>query len=287
MKRHLHAFILRKLRAPRLAHHQTPASLGLHADTVHLPTANGKGLFGWFIPAPGTHPAPTVLVMHGWGANAGLMLDEMPQLHQSGFAALLIDARCHGNSDEEDFTSLPRFAQDIEAGLDFLQSHPRVDRHSVAVIGHSVGAAAALLCATRRADIAAVVSISAFAHPAEVMRRLLKEHRVPYLVVGSYVLRHVQRVIGASFEAIAPLSSMGRVRCPVMLIHGTDDALVPIEDARRLRAAGRPGTVRLLEVPGGHDPRKAFRAHLFQVIDFLREVFDAADRTCGDGAPTI
>jgi hypothetical protein len=72
-----------------------------------------------------------------------------------------------------------------------------------------------------------------------------------------------------------------------MLIHGTDDALVPIEDAHRLRAAGRPGTVRLLEVPGGHDPRKAFRAHLFQVIDFLREVFDAADRTCGDGAPTI
>jgi pimeloyl-ACP methyl ester carboxylesterase len=271
MKRRLHAFILRKLRAPRLAHHQTPASFGLNAHTVQLPTANGKVLFGWFIPgpAPSSAPAPAVLVMHGWGANAGLMLDEMPDLHRAGFAVLLLDARCHGNSDEEDFTSLPRFAQDIEAGLDYLQSHAGVDRRKVAVIGHSVGAAAALLCATRRPDIAAVVSISAFAHPAEVMRRLLKEHRVPYPVIGSYVLRHVQQVIGASFDSIAPLSSIAGARCPVMLIHGSDDQLVPIDDARRLLAAGRPGMVRLLEVPGGHDPREAFKGHLSQVIDFL------------------
>jgi hypothetical protein len=50
---------------------------------------------------------------------------------------------------------------------------------------------------SRRPDVAAVVSVSAFAHPAEAMRRLLAQRHVPYPFVGWYVLRHVQRVIGS------------------------------------------------------------------------------------------
>ncbi len=39
-----------------------------------------------------------------------------------------------------------------------------VDAQGLAVMGHSVGAGAALLTATRRTDVRAVISLSAFAH---------------------------------------------------------------------------------------------------------------------------
>jgi dipeptidyl aminopeptidase/acylaminoacyl peptidase len=271
-----HAFILQGLRAPRLPHLASPSVLGLASQSIRLPAANQKTLFAWFIPAPGAAPAPTVLVMHGWGANASLMLASALPLHTAGFAVLLLDARCHGESDDEAFTSLPRFAQDIEAGLDWLKQQPGVNPRQMAVIGHSVGAGAALLCATRRHDLRAVVSISAFAHPREVMRRLLKAKRIPYPVLGWYVLHHVQHVIGARFDDIAPIASMARVRCPVLLVHGTEDEMVPFDDARRLQAAALPDVVDCIAVPGKHDPGDALDDHLPQVLEFLQRSFGAA-----------
>lgn len=272
-----HALILRGLRAPRLPHLKTPATQGLEALSVRLPTANEKFLFAWFVPVPAVVQAPAVVLMHGWGANASLMLPALAPLHAAGFAVLLIDARCHGDSDDEAFTSLPRFAEDIEAGLDWLQQQPAVDGQRLAVMGHSVGAAAALLCATRRLDLRAVVSLSAFAHPREVMCRLLAAAHVPYPVLGWYVLHHVQRVIGARFDDIAPIASVARLRCPVLLVHGTDDPMVPFDDARRLQAAGLPGAVQCLSVPGGHDPTQALDEHMPEVIGFLQRLFALAD----------
>ena len=273
-----HALILRGLRAPRLAHQRTPADVGISAQSVRLPTAEGKTLFAWFVPVPGQLPAPAVVVMHGWGANASLMLPALAPLHAAGFAVLLIDARCHGQSDAAAFTSLPRFAEDIEAGLDWMHQQNSVDAKRLAVMGHSVGAGAALLCATRRPDVRAVISLSAFAHPREIMRTFLAEAHIPYLVLGWYVMRHVQAVIGARFDAIAPLASMARLRCPVLLVHGSDDALVPFADAQRLLAAGPAGLVQCLTVEGGHDPSSALEAHLPTLVGFLQQAFLQAPR---------
>ena len=270
-------FILRGLRAPRIAHQMHADESNLSGYAVRLPTANGKTLFGWFAPLGGTTGAPTVLVMHGWGANAAMMAACLVPLKSAGMAVLLVDARCHGLSDDESFTSLPRFAQDIQAGLDWLAQQPEVDCKRLAVIGHSVGAGAALLCAARGNSLRAVVSISAFAHPYEVMRRFLAAKRIPYLVFGWYVLQHVQKVIGFRFEDIAPLRSIANVQCPVLLVHGTEDEMVPFEDAQRIQAAGRVGRVRLMGVAGRHDPSDALAEELPQIVDFLQRSFDRTE----------
>jgi uncharacterized protein len=270
----VHALILKGLRAPRLVALDSPAPLDLLAQPVHVPGPNGKTLFGWFLLPTGSEKVLAVLVMHGWGANASMMLPSAVPLHGAGLAVLLLDARCHGASGDEAFTSLPRFAQDIEAGLDWLAGQSRVDAKRLAVIGHSVGAGAALLSATRRDDIRAVISISAFAHPQEVMRRLLAQHHIPYVGVGWYVLRHVQRVIGARFDDIAPVRSMTCVRCPVLLVHGEDDDIVPFDDARRLLAAGHEGRVQLLAVPGRHDPSEALQTESAHLLAFLKDQLD-------------
>ena len=164
------------LAAPRLR--ETGVPDGLPWREVHIPTQRGKTLFGWFIPA--SEAAPALAVVHGWGGNAEMMLPLAGPLHAAGYSVLFFDARSHGRSDGDSFASLPRFAEDLEHAVDWLQGQREVDASRVGVIGHSVGAGAALLLASRRPDLAAAVSLAAFAHPAGIMRRWLKLKRIPY-----------------------------------------------------------------------------------------------------------
>ncbi len=268
-----HRAILHGLRAPRLSHRAGAAPPALPQATVRevaIAGPRGRRLFGRLIssPRPQAGGASAVLVMHGWGANSAMMWPVVPPLHAAGFAVLLIDARCHGNSDDEAFTSMPRFAEDIAAGLVWLREQPGIAPDRIALLGHSVGAGAALLHAAHHHDVRAVVSLSAFAHPREMMRRFMAEKRVPYPVVGWYVMHHVQRVIGASFDAIAPQTTIARVRCPVLLVHGRADIDVPVADAHRLHAAA--GRSRLLLVDGTHDLREALTPYAAVLTDFLK-----------------
>lgn len=286
LRRLAHAAILHGLRAPRLPHTQGLVAHGIAGDAVQqvrIAGPRGKQLFGWLVsPCPASpHPVPAVLVMHGWGANASMMGSVVPPLHAAGFAVLLLDARCHGNSDGEAFTSMPRFAEDIAAGLAWLRTQPGIAGDQLALLGHSVGAGAALLHASRHHDVCAVVSLSAFAHPVEVMRRLMAQKRVPFPVIGWYVLRHVQRVIGIRFDAIAPISTIAAVRCPILLVHGSHDTIVPVSDAQRLLSAAS-GHAQLLLIDGDHDLREAIDAHGQTLVDFLHSACAVPVITAGD-----
>lgn len=256
-------------RAPRIIEQDSPGQHGLAYREVVIPTENGKRLFAWFVPPAANTPAPAVAVLHGWGSNAEMMLPLAQPLHRAGYAVLLFDSRNHGRSDSDGFSSLPRFAEDLEHALDWLALQPDVDALRLAALGHSVGAAAALLVASRRHDLAAVASIAAFADPESMMRRVLAAHRVPYYPLGRAVLRYVQRAIGHRFSDIAPRNTIRRVRCPVLLVHGSDDTTVPVEDAMAIYAR-RPGDqVRLLILAGDHDSSRETERHAGELIHFL------------------
>lgn len=264
-----HRAIRLALAAPRRRETETPAALGLAFETVGIPTANGKRLHGWLIPAAAPGPAPAVLVLHGWGGNAQVMLPLARPLHEAGFAALFIDARCHGLSDSDSFASLPRFAEDARHAWEWLAARPGIDPRRIALLGHSVGAGAVLLAAARRGEAAAVVSVSAFAHPADMMRRWLAAKRIPELP-AHYILRHVEREIGHRFDDIAPIRSIARLRCPVLLVHGEHDTVVPAAEARRIHAACEPGAADLLMLPGDHESFVELEREIPAVIAFLQ-----------------
>ena len=273
-------FMLRRsLRAPRIVETTSLAQLGLTGRVVRLPTLRGKHLFGWLLPGTVQTPAPAVIVLHGWGANAEMMLPLARPLQAAGMTVLLIDARNHGSSDADTFSSMPRFAEDLDAAIDWLKTQPEALPGQIAVIGHSVGAAAALLSASRRHDLAGVISLATFAHPATMMRRWLAAKGMPYLPLGWYVLHYVQHVIGHRFDAIAPLNTITRVTCPVLLVHGADDSTVPVADAHAIHARRARNQVQLrvqLRIyPGEHDSTDELERHSDELIAFLQGVFQS------------
>lgn len=261
--------IHRSLAPARIPEKQTPSNLGLRCSDVRIATENGKSLFGWFVPAEGAGAKPVVAVVHGWGGNSEMMLPLAQPLHQAGFSVLFFDARCHGASDEDRFTSLPRFAEDIDHALDWLRSQPDIDIRHIAVFGHSVGAGASLLAASRRTDIAAVVSLAAFSHPVAMMRRWLTAKHIPYRPVGWLILRYIERVIGHRFDDIAPLTTIGKVGCPTLLIHGAADETVPVAEAEAIFAARSGDHVELKVIAGSHDDFSELEQEIPALLEFL------------------
>lgn len=258
-------------RAPRVVEKTDPGEFGLEFRESSIVRSDGKKLFAWFISS--IAEAPTVVIVHGWGGNAGLMLALAAPLHRAGMNVLLFDARNHGRSDSTWISSLPTFAEDTETAIAWLHENHLERCRQIALVGHSVGGAAVLLAAARRNDIAAVISLSAFAHPEWMTRRFLANTWIPKFAVG-WTLRYVQWIIGHRYDDIAPLSTVCRLECPVLIVHGEADQTVPIADAHAIIAACEKPNLQLLTIAGvGHNRLASSEIPASELVDFLREVF--------------
>ena len=252
-----------------------PQAHGLLAQTVRIPAARGLNLFAWFVPAHALGPRPTVVLLHGWCGNASNLLPAAQALHQAGFAVLLLKSRNHGRSDRDDHSSLPGFAEDLDSAIDWLKTRPRVDRTRIVALGHSVGDAAVLLSASRRQDLAAVVSIAAFAHPEQLMRRWFALRFAPYRPLAWMINRALERVIGASFDDIAPVNTVAKATCAVLLVHGRQDTVVPVTDAHRICKRGCERNVTLIECDGTHEAFDDADGITRNILDFVESALCA------------
>jgi pimeloyl-ACP methyl ester carboxylesterase len=253
--------MMRAFAPPKRDMFQAPSDLGLPEEQIWLENDNGTKLHAWFIPVDG--PAPVVIVLHGWGGNAALMLPLAPHLHDAGYHALFLDARNHGHSEHERFTSMPRFAEDLEVAARWARERSEVT--SIGVIGHSVGAGAAILSASRSDYFDAVVSVSAPAHPGEMMREQMTNIPGPLLTLMFGAMQHL---IGYRFDEFAPRNRITHVEAPVLIVHGADDDVVPLDSLHEL-AEAQPDAETLIVANAAHSDLTPFEPRVGEITDFL------------------
>lgn len=197
-------------------------------EFVAFPAADGTRVTGLFL-HPKDHGAPVVFVAHG---NAGNILTWRPFLApftQRGFGAFLLDPRGYGWS--EGTPEEEGWHQDAEAAVAWLASQG-VPASQLIVVGVSIGSGLALPLAAGK-SVRALILQSAFTSLADVA----SDH-IPLMPWGLLLRDRYDNL------AVAP-----RVRCPVLMLHGTADRIVAVEHARRL-AAGFPSPPMLRLAPG-------------------------------------
>ena len=264
----------------------TPADLGLPFEDTTVPV-DGLELPAWFIPARDGAPGPGVVLVHGWESGRDRTLPTAQFLHAAGFHCLTFDVRGHGANDAE---SLPisggEFGRDTLAAFEVLLSRPEVTR--AAVSGHSMGAIGAILAGAADPRIAAIVTTSAPAGPYRLTRQTFRLANLPLPDVIAYPLawlttRVFLRPRGHRVAEVSSIRAIAAYRGPVLLVHGDEDAVVPLRHFERLRDAvlrARAGNsdaapVVDLVVEGGHHSwLYEFEAYRRAVASFLAAALD-------------
>ena len=237
-----------------------PSAARMALDVLGLPERHRYGPHPthrcelWLPPGGGPHPA--AVVIHGgfWRAKWGkaVMKPVCADLARRGVAAWNIEYRRIGRGQGGGW---PTTFDDVAAAIDHLAEAAlgRLDLDRLAVVGHSAGGQLALWAASRKDARVRIRRVAAQAAVCD-----LASARAAYELMGGSPEQVPDRYAAADPMRLIPLG------VPVRLIHGADDATVPIRHSREFAAAARAAgdEVELVEPrPGGHrihiDPRTA------------------------------
>ena len=140
---------------------------------------------------------------------------------------------------------------------------------SVGYAGHSMGGAVGVLFAAQDARIRALCSLAGMVRVRTFMERVFGD-----LAPGDPMLGREECPLSAAFLADAyeiedTLGAAGKIDVPWLLVHGTEDELVPYSDSEEARAASAEAV--LVPLPGA-DHR--FTGHVQAMVDPVAAFFD-------------
>jgi uncharacterized protein len=222
----------RVFRNPRKENKRFPA---VAYETITIPTGNAKSLNGWWVPAKDqSSPRPLIILVHGWGRNAARMLACIEALYDENYHFIAFDARSHGSSGKDGYSTMVKFGEDIQSALLWALGHKGDFISNVGVMGHSIGGAGTLYAASHTPLIKAVVTVGAFADPRTVMAVTYRDMmKLPNWIIP-LIFRQMEWRLGFRFEDIAPVNILKNISGKMLTIHGTDDEVVPFSEAQKL-----------------------------------------------------
>jgi len=209
--------------------------LDLAYESVTFPTSDELTLRGWFIPAE-TPDAPAIIYAPATSHDQRSGLSLVPAFHKAGYHVLLFSYRGHAQSDgpRGQFTYGEAESRDVDAAVQFLYQSKGI--HRIALIGHSVGAASAILSAARNPLVGAVVAVAPFNCVAEIWQTN-RPSFVPRFLLD-WTLWLVERTRGFSRDKICPVQVVDQIAPrPLLMIHGTEDRRISVQQVRSLFAA--------------------------------------------------
>lgn len=202
-------------------HKRQPEQLAFLATGKPFFVPSGPNLLqGWVFGTKG----PTAILCHGWQGSAASWYVIGPELLKAGFRVVVFNAPGHHSGPRR--SSLPDFARALKDiietwGADFL-------------IGHSLGAMTVARVAA--SGLPALKGMVLFSSPDDLKS----------LATGFCLRMGMQAKDQARFEerlalhGDRPLAQeavsvyLRSVRCPILLIHDSEDQVTPVTNSRRL-----------------------------------------------------
>jgi len=210
-----------------------PADAGLDGvEEVEIAVADGVMLVAWH--APAKDDKPTILYFHGNAANAANRAPKIETIRENGFGVFYLNNRGYGGSGGRP-TEENNVAGAI-AAYDHL-TKLGVPAGRMVAYGESLGSGQAVKLAAAR-PVAAVVLEAPLTSTVDVARTTYFWLPLGLLITDQY---NNERNIRS-------------VRAPILVLHGEQDAVIPVEMGLRIyRAANEPKRIELFPQGAHYD----------------------------------
>jgi fermentation-respiration switch protein FrsA (DUF1100 family) len=182
-------------------------------DAVETRSADGLRLLAWYHPPP-TDTASVLVYFHGNAGHIGHRADRVRPYVDAGFGALLVEYRGYGGNPGRP-TEDGLYA-DARAAVDFLEQQGVAPQRMV-FYGESLGTAVAVQIGLERA-CAALILEAPFTSVAAVAQ-------------SRYWMFPVRHLVRDKFDSLAKIGKLG---CPLFVMHGEADGVIPIRYGRQL-----------------------------------------------------
>lgn len=227
---------------PALSSHRSPdhdalaerARFHLRAATAAKLRTRGGAVMTYVLEPTSGQASTTVLLVHGWTGEASFMSAFADYFLRRGLRVVLLDLPAHGASPGR-FTSLIDCAHAIG---DVARAIGPVRL----VVGHSIGALAALVAGGGRppmhaaADFAAYILVAMPDRFTDVTRAFGVEQRLGPAAQRIFE-RRLERLASRPITAFTGSRLLTEANRPALLVHARDDAEVPFADAERIAAS--------------------------------------------------
>jgi acetyl esterase/lipase len=197
------------------------ASLDLYAPTTFRPHG------GW----------PAIIAIHGGGWRGGNKAEfghSLARLAESGFVIAAVDYRLS----RPGTPSWPDNVDDVRESVRWLRRHALeygVDPNRIAALGASAGGHLAALLGTSADPTARVEAVIDFYGPTDLRALFAARQRTTTsltLFLGGRPDEYPGR-----YDEASPIRQVSAGSAPMLLIHGTDDLLVPLDQSRMMDEA--------------------------------------------------
>jgi dienelactone hydrolase len=198
---------------------------------------------------------PAMILLHsGFSGDERSTADLARTLAQHGLTVILPAYRgevrkLDGKRSEGTIEFCEGEVDDAQAAFDWLSQQPAIDPLRIGVMGASHGGCIALRLGVRDPQLRVVVALSAPVAAAQLLRHLQAQPTRTFFyngILASQLQSYLQGAPEQYPEAYAersPLFTAGQLPMPLLIVHGTKDSIVPVEQAcwlvQVLRDSGR------------------------------------------------
>ncbi|MDE5117142.1 MAG: alpha/beta hydrolase [Trichodesmium sp. St2_bin2_1] len=210
-----------------------PSSYQTNQDFVKLKSRDRTQITGIYLPLPKAEY--TILYSHGNGEDLGEILPRLRDLRDIGFNIFSYDYQGYGTSQGR--PSVAGAYQDVNAAYEYLTQKLGIPANKIIVYGYSVGGGPSVDLASRQ-PVAGLVIESSF----------------------TTAFRVVTGIPVYPFDKFPNIDNIKNVNCPVLVIHGNADRVIPFSHGQQLFAmvdqpklsfwVNGAGHLNLLEVAG-------------------------------------
>jgi pimeloyl-ACP methyl ester carboxylesterase len=194
-------------------------------------------------------------------------------LHKHGYTVLLIDLRCHGESEGEYLSYGYNEALDVQAAIEYFVSDLGIPAANIALIGHSLGGATIVRAASLSQIPHVLVVVSTYRSLDAAIGDAFDDIALlPSWPFAPIMVRAAERQLGLDSAMMDLTRMLGEMTPrPVLLVHGAEDDLLPPDHHEALCQAVSWATCWLVPGMGHESPARfvptAYEEHLIGFLD--------------------